>query len=131
MDNKIKLRITRYQRLAMEHAKMIGELERVRDELRVERAVNRRLAPQLTLRLSELEQIKRERDAVLSDLEKICKGFSACWRCKHYTAADTPPAVCIECNNRGKERNWEWCGVAREAGFGCTGAGIGGKRHDG
>lgn len=110
MDNKIKLRITRYQRLAMEHAKTIEELERVRDELRMERTACRSVTSHLKLELSELEQIKRERDAAVSDLAKICKGFNACWRCKHYTAADTPPAVCIECNNRGKERNWEWCG---------------------
>lgn len=115
MDNKVKLRITRYQRLAMEHAKTIEELERVRDELRVERTVSRSITSQLNLKLREVEQIERERDAAVSDLAKICKGFSACWRCKHYTAADTLPAACVECNNRGKERNWEWCGVQEVA----------------
>lgn len=111
MDNKIKLRITRYQRLAMEHAKTIEEAERLKTE-------NLCFANQLEIWRArvlhadkELQRVERERDAALSDLEKICKGFNACWRCKHYTAADTLPAACVECNNRGKERNWEWRGV--------------------
>ena len=34
MDNKIKLRITRYQRLAMEHAKTIEELEQAKADIK-------------------------------------------------------------------------------------------------
>lgn len=111
MDNKVWLRITRYQRLAMEHAKTIEELER----LKIENLQLQIWKVRVSNSDNEIQRLERERDAAVSDLTKICKGFNACWRCKHYDSDDFPHAACVECTKSGNERNWEWRGVQEVA----------------
>ena len=107
MDNKIKLRITRYQRLAMEHAKTIEELGNTREDLRIAiKACAEQHGERIRL-LKELEQVKRERYALLEYIENSIRPCSLC----KYDTAETND-VCRDCENEG---HWEWRGVQEVA----------------
>lgn len=51
---------------------------------------------------AELEQVKRERDAAVTDLKAVGKG--ECWVCKHFRNGGQ------KCRNCEDGSNWEWRG---------------------
>lgn len=111
MDNKFSLRITRYQRLAMEHAKTIEELERVRDELRIERTAHRNVTAHLKLISHGLKQAKWERDEAVKQLRGKC---FACAKAKQAEIGMKTLYTCEELKIGGIRNacpEWKWCGV--------------------
>lgn len=116
MDNKFSLRITRYQRLAMEHAKTIEELERVRAELMRAGKAYGILRDELSPLVEELERVKRERDAAVDDVKSLCATnyFSGdfCVYCKYRE----PDGQCFhDCTPYSNKWGWEWRGVQEVA----------------
>ena len=51
---------------------------------------------------AELEKVKRERDAAVTDLKAVGKG--ECWVCKHFRNGGQ------KCRNCEDGSNWEWRG---------------------
>lgn len=66
------------------------------------------LAADLIESLSEeLEQVKRERDAAVEDLRKVCRAVRVCFCCKS-REAEYVSNDCMDCINGC---NWQWRGV--------------------
>lgn len=61
---------------------------------------------------AEKAELKRERDAAVSDLKSI-QGWQLCNRCKNYGRKGFNATVCIECINGSR---WEWRGPCEENG---------------
>lgn len=69
---------------------------------------------------AELEQVKRERDAALTDLWNMC----SCKKCKHIGSSATDDSKCGDCWLRtvpghpelSHRTNWEWRGLCKENG---------------
>ena len=59
---------------------------------------------------AELEQVKRERDAAVKDLEVI----KLCALCRNDETKDKLPFACTSCGS-GKS-NWRWRGLCKENG---------------
>ena len=57
--------------------------------------------------MNELEWAKRERDAAVEDLRKVCKATEACFCCESYdaTLAEYVSNDCMDCI---KHCNWQW-----------------------
>lgn len=71
MDNKIKLRITRYQRLAMEHAKTLEELEQTKADIKGAIRACSELRIMINDMSKELEATKRHNE-VLKEMLQWC-----------------------------------------------------------
>lgn len=69
MDNKIKLRITRYQRLAMEHAKALGELEQAKAGIKGALRACGELRIMINDMSKELEATKRHNEVLKEMLQ--------------------------------------------------------------
>lgn len=68
----------------------------------------------------ELEQVKKERDAALTDLWNMC----SCKKCKHIGSSATDDSKCTDCwlgtipghPELSHRTNWEWRGPCKENG---------------
>lgn len=59
---------------------------------------------------AELEQVKRERDAAVEDLRKVCLATEVCFCCKSRNT-DYTEYVSNDCMDCIKHCNWQWRGV--------------------
>lgn len=74
--------------LAIEADKMVGACDLAeddyRDYLEVARNYMANAAEVITRLMAELEQVKRERDALLADVKSTTKSNDVCIICRHY-----------------------------------------------
>lgn len=113
------------QVMAIEADDMLGSCDMVEDDYRdfveVARNYMANAAEVIARLMVELEQVKRERDALKAELKNIAKVQDVCTACRHYSSEPNCEFECEECRHRcmcyecTKGDRFEWRGVQEAA----------------